>query len=383
MTIQTKGMAFKRCTQYVDRRFWWLGWADWLWFCGLLHCLASFRKLQDFSKTLMVIFPVLGCFPMYRLTVKSSKENQSKVLSLSTYRDVDMDLSRNVRKQRNGLVWADVVITWHLLETSWETFPAENKEGVFRNTQQWINALCPINTSSKAHVAEQVNTDGDFSSTRDFPDVPFDSESSNESQSEVLSHQDVGNVRKKGTDGCELTLSLLYTYIWHILRKQFQKTFVNKWTSRRELTWSLLDTYIWHILRNNSIGKQTRKCSRTRKYDATIILRFLCYSDFFIGFLTLGPDSSFYKCAILTCRRSVKRISWNKVLLCDKTLPFSKTVLRFLSSVWWESQFTVESRSHVFLKLWSLDRMLIASLQMFDVIKGRLDTQSSRRRWQQ
>ena len=49
--------------------------------------------------------------------------------------------------------------------------------------QQWINALCPINTSSKAHVAEQV------------PDVPFDSESSNESQSEVLSHQDVGNVR--------------------------------------------------------------------------------------------------------------------------------------------------------------------------------------------
>jgi len=197
MTIQAKGMAFKRCTQYVGRRFWWLGWAYWLWFCGLLHCLASFRKLQDFSKTLMVIFPVLGCFPMYRLTVKSSKENQSKVLSLSTYQDVDTDLSRNVRKQRNGLVWADMVITWHLLETSWETFPAENKEGVFRNTQQWINALCPINTSSKAHVAEQVDTDGDFSSTRVFPGVPFDSESSNESQSEVLSHQDVGNVRKK------------------------------------------------------------------------------------------------------------------------------------------------------------------------------------------
>ena len=150
----------------------------------------------------------------------------------------------------------------------------------------------------------------------------------------------------------------------------YPETFVNKWTSRRELTWSLLYTYIWHILRNNSIGKQTRKWSRTRKYDATIILRFLCYSDFFIGFLTLGPDSSFYKCAILTCRRSVKRISWNKVSLCDKTLPFSKTVLRFLSVVWWESQFTVEPRSHVFLRLRSLDRMLIASLQMFDVIKG-------------
>ena len=130
--------------------------------------------------------------------------------------------------------------------------------------------------------------------------------------------------------------------------------------------------------KTNNIMQQNKK-----RYDSARMPRFLHYSNFLNGRLILGLDLSFYKCAILTCRRSVKRISWNKVLLCDKTLPFSKTVLRFLSSVWWESQFTVESRSHVFLKLWSLDRMLIASLQMFDVIKGRLDTQSSRRRWQQ
>ena len=92
-----------------------------------------------------------------------------------------------------GTGWCE--LTWSLLDTYLrhleKLFQRKNKEGLFRNTQQWINALCPINTSSKAHVAEQVNTDGDFSSTRDFPDVPFDSESSNESQSEVLSHQDV------------------------------------------------------------------------------------------------------------------------------------------------------------------------------------------------
>ena len=56
--------------------------------------------------------------------------------------------------------------------------------------------------------------------------------------------------------------------------------------------------------------------SRTRKYDHAIMLWFLHYSNFFNGFLTMGLDSSFHKCAILTCRRSVKRISWNKVVLC-------------------------------------------------------------------
>ena len=100
-----------------------------------------------------------------------------------------------------------------------------------------------------------------------------------------------------------------------------QKMFVNKWTSGCELTWSFLDTHIWHILRNKS------KCSRTRQNAAEqakihkkkwscnnatdlLLLKFLQW------FLTLGLDSCFNKCAILTCRHSVKRKSWNKVVLC-------------------------------------------------------------------
>ena len=93
--------------------------------------------------------------------------------------------------------------------------------------------------------------------------------------------------------------------------------------------------------KTNNIMQQNKK-----RYDSARMPRFLHYSNFLNGRLILGLDLSFYKCAILTCRRSVKRISWNKVLqrwhFCDKTLPFSKTILRFLSLVWWESQFTVQ-----------------------------------------
>ena len=128
--------------------------------------------------------------------------------------------------------------------------------------------------------------------------------------------------------------------------------------------------------KTNNIMQQNKK-----KYDPAMMPRLLHYSDFLNGSLILGLDLSFYKCAILTCRRSVKRISWNKVLqrwhFCDKTLPFSKTILSFLSLVWWESQFTVESRSHVFFR--SLDRILIASFQMYVVMKNRLDIQRSRK----
>jgi len=128
--------------------------------------------------------------------------------------------------------------------------------------------------------------------------------------------------------------------------------------------------------KTNNIMQQNKK-----RYDSARMPRFLHYSNFLNGRLILGLDLSFYKCAILTCRRSVKRISWNKVLqrwhFCDKTLPFSKTILSFLSLVWWESQFTVESRSHVFFR--SLDQILIASFQMYVVMKNRLDIQRSRK----
>ena len=108
--------------------------------------------------------------------------------------------------------------------------------------------------------------------------------------------------------------------------------------------------YLAYVEKQIKMQQNKTKCSRTRKNDPAIMPRLFYYSNFFNGFLTLGLDSSFNKCALLTCRRLVKRISWNKFVLlhfCDKTLPFSKTILGFLSLVWWESQFTVESRSHV------------------------------------
>ena len=40
-------------------------------------------------------------------------------------------------------------------------------------------------TSSKAYATEQVDTNGDFSITRVFPDVSFDSESSKENQLDI------------------------------------------------------------------------------------------------------------------------------------------------------------------------------------------------------
>ena len=72
--------------------------------------------------------------------------------------------------------------------------------------------------------------------------------------------------------------------------------------------------------------------------------------------LFLDWDSSLYKCTLLICRRSAKRISWNKNglptsgIFVIKLCP-SQKLIYLVWSVWWESQFTVDSRSHV-LKFW-------------------------------
>ena len=115
----------------------------------------------------------------------------------------------------------------------------------------------------KTHAAVQLDTDSDFSSTRMFPSVPSDNESSMENKSEVPSpspaiYQDIG------------------TDLSRNVRKQMDKSV--------ELTLSLLDTYNWHILRNKHIGKQTQKNimqQKKKKYDPAMMLRFLYYSDFF------------------------------------------------------------------------------------------------------
>ena len=72
-------------------------------------------------------------------------------------------------------------LTWSLFNTYiWQDL-RNNSIG----KHWWINPLCKINTSSKAYAAEQIDTDGDFSSTRVFPDVSFDSESSKENQLDI------------------------------------------------------------------------------------------------------------------------------------------------------------------------------------------------------
>ena len=59
---------------------------QWWWFLqyqGVSWCTVwtmKSSKLQDFSKAPMVIFPAPGCFPVYRLTSESSKENQSRAV---------------------------------------------------------------------------------------------------------------------------------------------------------------------------------------------------------------------------------------------------------------------------------------------------------------
>ena len=47
-----------------------------LWI-SLLSGVVS-QKLQDFSKALMVIIPVQGCFPVYRLTVSQARKTNQK-----------------------------------------------------------------------------------------------------------------------------------------------------------------------------------------------------------------------------------------------------------------------------------------------------------------
>ena len=109
--------------------------------CGYVDFLVVWRrfaKLQDSYKSLMVIFPVLGWFPMYRL-------NNEVKQTTRLFQSNDGDFS------------------------STRVFPGVPFD-------KWVKQGKPIKGS-----------DGDFSSTRVFPGAPFDSESSKENQSNVLS----------------------------------------------------------------------------------------------------------------------------------------------------------------------------------------------------
>ena len=108
-------------------------------------------------------------------------------------------------------MWADMVITW----------PSENKEWLFQNMHRWINPLCKSTLPPKLMQQNKLILMVIFPVLGCFP----------------VYHLTVSQARK--TNQKSLLIKML-------------ETFVNKGTDGCELTWSLLDTYIWHILRNNS-----------------------------------------------------------------------------------------------------------------------------------
>ena len=107
---------------------------------------------------------------------------------------------------------------------------------------------------------------------------------------------------------------------------------------------------------------------------STWLLLCFCYSCFSYMFFTSGRDS-YSLCsapflhAVIRWKGLVEiKICCFELHFCDKTLPFSKTEFRLKIPevwvyVWWESQFTVESRSHEFIFV-SVDLMFETLLQV-------------------
>ena len=81
MTIQTKGWLLKRCTRIVYNT----SAEDFDDLDEFFDCESvdfsvvwrSFAKLQDSYKSMMVIFPVRGWFPMYSLTVSQARKTNT------------------------------------------------------------------------------------------------------------------------------------------------------------------------------------------------------------------------------------------------------------------------------------------------------------------
>ena len=154
-----------------------------LWI-SLLSGIVS-QKLQDFSKALMVIIPVQGCFPVYRLTVSQArKTNQKHWWWFLQYQNVS----------KVYLLTSGVKQTTKLFQSTMVIFPVPGCFPVYYLTSE----------SSKENQSK--SNDGNFSSTRVYPDVPFDSESSKENQSKV-------------------PLLSTYSYV-----KTFEKTKVRVWS---------------------------------------------------------------------------------------------------------------------------------------------------------
>ena len=123
--------------------------ARWLFFQyqGVSRCTVwqvnQARKTNQ--KAMMVISPVLGCIPMYRLTVSQAKKTNQSPFSLHIFK------CENVRKnKRTGMVTPTI-------GTSWETNPSENKNG----RMLYAKSILFL----QARAAEQVDTESKITSS--------------------------------------------------------------------------------------------------------------------------------------------------------------------------------------------------------------------------
>jgi len=162
--------------------------------------------------TLMVIFPALGFFPVYSLTVSRTRKNHSQIPQWYGF----------IQKMFENKWTSEGELTWSFLDTHiWHI--SRNKSKCSRTRQNWT-----LMVNSPALGC--------------FPVYGLT----------------VSRTRKRHSE-----IPQWYGFI--------QKMFVNKWTSGCVLTWSFLDTYIWHSLRKKTKNaaeqdkmKQNKtKCSRT------------------------------------------------------------------------------------------------------------------------
>ena len=113
--------------------------------CFPVYRLTSESSKENQSKAMMVISAVLGCFPMYRLTVSQAKKTNQSPFSLHIFK------CENVRKnKRTGMVTPTI-------GTSWETNPSENNNG----RMLYAKSILFL----QAHAAEQVDTESNITSS--------------------------------------------------------------------------------------------------------------------------------------------------------------------------------------------------------------------------
>ena len=169
-----------------------------LWI-SLLSGVVS-QKLQDFSKALMVIIPVQGCFPVYRLTVSQArKTNQKHWWWFLQYQNVS----------KVYLLTSGVKQTTKLFRSTMVIFPVPGCFPVYRLT----------------------------------------SESSKENQSKAM-------MVISAVLGCFPMYRLTVSQAKKTNQKSRFSPHIQMWKRSKKQKNGYGHTYNWDILRNKSIGKQ-------------------------------------------------------------------------------------------------------------------------------